>query len=158
MPPGSTASESTGSVTSTPRFASVRVARGWAHTRGALVERAWKKTVSSTCAGRRSPRGGSSGSIRTRPSSVSTARQPTFSPHSSCRAAQRRSPGATSVTAISERGPADKWLELEQQLSELDGGRVLGVHSAHDALDLRLHLVHELHRLEDAERLAGGND
>src|SRR5215211_5660407 len=45
-------------------------------------------------------------------------------------------------------------LEVEERLAVLDGLTVLDVNRADDALDLRLHLVHELHRLEDAERLA----
>src|SRR5262249_46613876 len=136
-----------GSVSSTPRLASDLEALSWAHTCGAFVERAWKKSVSRTCFGRRSPRGGSSGSIRTSPSSVSTARQPTSSCHSSCQAVQRRSPGATSKRGMSERRPTDERLELEQQLTELDGLGVLGVDAAYDSLDVRLHLVHELHGL-----------
>src|SRR5439155_6756603 len=104
-------------------------------------ERTCQCTVSRTCCGRRSPRGGSSGSIRTRPSSVSTARQPTSSFHSSCQAVHRRSPGATSVSCTSERGPADEGLELEEELTELDGLRVLGVHAGHDSFVLCLYLV-----------------
>ena len=46
-------------------------------------------------------------------------------------------------------------LEVEERLAELDGLAVLDVDLADDALDLRLDLVHQLHRLEDAERLAG---
>src|SRR5207253_8154843 len=49
-------------------------------------------------------------------------------------------------------------LELEEQLAELHRLRVLRIDRAHDALDVRLDLVHELHRLEDAERLAGRHD
>src|SRR5918911_2944361 len=55
-----------------------------------------------------------------------------------------------------ERPPVQR-LELEEELSVLHGLRVLGVDRADDPLDVRLHLVHELHRLEDAERLAGGD-
>src|SRR6476659_6944249 len=45
-------------------------------------------------------------------------------------------------------------LELEEELSVLDRLRVVDVDRAHDPLPLGLHLVHQLHRLEDAERLA----
>src|SRR3954447_6837215 len=44
-------------------------------------------------------------------------------------------------------------LELEQDVAELDRVGVLLVDRAHDAAVLALHLVHQLHRLEDAERL-----
>ena len=44
-------------------------------------------------------------------------------------------------------------LELEQQLPVLDRLGVLGVDPADDPLLLGLDLVHQLHRLEDAERL-----
>src|SRR4051794_32127478 len=46
-------------------------------------------------------------------------------------------------------------LEFEQELAVLDRLGVLDVNRAHDALRLGLELVHELHRLEDAERLTG---
>src|SRR3954453_20733341 len=52
-----------------------------------------------------------------------------------------------------ERTPYDG-LQLEEQLAELHRLRVLDVDRAHDPVDVRLHLVHELHRLEDAECLA----
>src|SRR5438067_13691785 len=55
-----------------------------------------------------------------------------------------------------EQAPVDR-LELEQQLAVLDGLRVADVDPPHDRLDLRLHLIHQLHRLQDAERLAGGD-
>src|SRR5207247_2117207 len=48
----------------------------------------------------------------------------------------------------------ERRLEVEERLAELDGLPVLDVDDANDALDLGLHLVHQLHRLEDAERLA----
>src|SRR4051794_2010644 len=51
-----------------------------------------------------------------------------------------------------ERAPVDR-LELEEELAVLDRRAVLRVDAPHDRLDLRLHLVHQLHRLEDAERL-----
>src|ERR1700749_3763347 len=54
--------------------------------------------------------------------------------------------------------PAGERLEGEQHLAELDGRRVLDVDRADDGLDVRLHLVHELHRLEDAQRLPGRHD
>src|SRR6266705_3598411 len=57
-----------------------------------------------------------------------------------------------------ERRPADERLELEEELPELDGLRVLGVDAAHDSLYVRLHFVHELHRLEDAQGLARRDD
>src|SRR6266545_489940 len=44
-------------------------------------------------------------------------------------------------------------LELEEELPVFDRLRVLRVNASHDALGLRLHLVHQLHGLEDAERL-----
>src|SRR5487761_1618872 len=49
----------------------------------------------STSAGERTSGGGSSGSMRTSPSGVSTATEPTSCRHSGCQADQRRSPGAT---------------------------------------------------------------
>src|SRR5207248_10373743 len=57
-----------------------------------------------------------------------------------------------------DRGPHGERLELEEELPELDGLRVLGVDGTHDSLDVRLHLVHELHRLEDAEGLSRRHD
>src|SRR5215217_161091 len=48
-------------------------------------------------------------------------------------------------------------LELEEHLPVLDRLGVLDAHAAHDRLDVRLHLVHQLHRLEDAKRLARGD-
>src|SRR5438034_5816371 len=53
--------------------------------------------------------------------------------------------------------PAVQRLELEQELAVLDGLGVADVDLAHDRLDLGLHLVHQLHRLEDAEGPAGGH-
>src|SRR5437764_3913378 len=44
-------------------------------------------------------------------------------------------------------------LELEQKLPEFHGRCILDVDRTDDPLDVRLHLVHQLHRLEDAERL-----
>src|SRR5919202_6250017 len=48
--------------------------------------------------------------------------------------------------------PAVQRLELEEQLPELDGLRVLRVNRPHASPHLGLDLVHQLHRLEDAER------
>ena len=45
-------------------------------------------------------------------------------------------------------------LELEEQLAELDGLAALDVDRLHPALLLGLELVEELHRLEQAQRLA----
>src|SRR5947209_3905498 len=56
------------------------------------------------------------------------------------------------------KGAACKRFELEQDLTELDGLRVLDADRADDALEIGLHLVHELHRLEDAERLPRTDD
>src|SRR5918993_1489536 len=53
-----------------------------------------------------------------------------------------------------ERPPQHR-LDLEQKLSELDWVAVGDVDLADDAVEVGLDLVHELHRLEDAERLAG---
>src|SRR5712691_305884 len=52
---------------------------------------------------------------------------------------------------------ADDRLELEQKLAELDRLGILDVDRADDALDVGLDLVHQLHRLEDAERLTRGD-
>src|SRR5438067_13935312 len=48
-------------------------------------------------------------------------------------------------------------LELEQQLPEFDGLRVLHVDRPDDPLAVGLDLVHEFHRLEDAQGLAGAD-
>src|SRR5215218_10979206 len=50
--------------------------------------------------------------------------------------------------------PPEHRLDLEQELSELDGIAVPDVDAADDAVEVGLDLVHQLHRLEDAERLA----
>src|SRR4051794_1379605 len=50
-----------------------------------------------------------------------------------------------------QRPPVDG-VQLEQELAEFDGLRVLDEDRAHDPVDVGLDLVHELHRLEDAER------
>src|SRR5438105_11785515 len=80
----------------------------------------------------------------------------------SCRTVQRQTVAWASVLSPSgsdrvER-PAGEWLEVEQRLPELDRLRVVDVDRAHDRLELGLDLVHQLHRLEDAERLALGDD
>src|SRR5438874_8919130 len=51
----------------------------------------------------------------------------------------------------------DDRLELEQELSELDGLGVLDVDRPDDPVDVRLHLVHQLHRFQDAQRLPGAD-
>src|SRR5215211_5555859 len=56
-----------------------------------------------------------------------------------------------------ERAPVEG-LELEEQLSVLDRLGVLDVDRPHRAGNVRLELVEQLHRLEDAERLAGFDD
>ena len=62
----------------------------------------------------------------------------------------------TRVNMEIRRGwPAVDRLELEQQLPVLDRLGVLDVDRPDDSLDLGLDLVHQLHRLEDAERLPG---
>src|SRR2546421_12965817 len=53
--------------------------------------------------------------------------------------------------------PAVDRLELEQQLTVLDRLGVLDVDLANDRLQVRLHLVHQLHRLENAQRLPRGD-
>src|SRR5437588_6727254 len=64
---------------------------------------------------------------------------------------KRRSIGSDGV----ERRDGRDRLELEEQLAELDGLGVAHVDRAHDAGRIGLDLVHELHRLENAERLSG---
>src|SRR5262245_45786393 len=59
---------------------------------------------------------------------------------------------------LQDRRTAVGELELEQELPVLDRLGVLRVDRADDARVLDLDLVHELHRLEDAERLAGHDD
>src|SRR4051812_12362461 len=49
-------------------------------------------------------------------------------------------------------------LELEEHLAELDRLRVVDVDLSHDRLEVGLHLVHQLHGLEDAERLPRTDD
>src|SRR5258707_15718075 len=57
-----------------------------------------------------------------------------------------------------ERRRAGERLEVEQHLSELDRLPVVDVDRAHDGLESGLDLVHQLHRLEDAERLSRCDD
>src|SRR5215469_11227775 len=57
-------------------------------------------------------------------------------------------------TRLDSQGPAVERLELEQQLAVLDGLRVGDVDPTDDRVDLRLDLVHQLHRLQDAQNLA----
>src|SRR5256885_12983214 len=77
---------------------------------------------------------------------------------SSCSARTTRtatSPRLATRTRLKRiEGPAVQGLQVEEKLAELDRLGVLDVDRADDALDVGLHLVHELHRLEDAERLA----
>src|SRR3954465_6305674 len=54
-----------------------------------------------------------------------------------------------------ERRRAGERLEIEQHLPELDRLAVVDVDRPDDGLEVGLDLVHALHRLEDAERLAG---
>src|SRR5579862_5299059 len=77
---------------------------------------------------------------------------------SSCNARITRtaiSPRFATRTRLNIERPAVQRFELEEQLAVFDGLRVPDVDRAHDALDLGLDLVHQLHRLEDAERLPG---
>src|SRR2546430_894572 len=46
------------------------------------------------------------------------------------------------------------WLDLEQRLAELHGVAVLREHGDDGAVDVGLDLVHQLHRLDDAQHLA----
>src|SRR6185312_3464464 len=76
-------------------------------------------------------------------------------------AAAARKEGVRGGTRGSPTSKAD-WptvdgLELEQQLAVLDRLAVLGVDPRDEALLLGLDLVHQLHRLEDAEGLAGAD-
>src|SRR3989442_8242330 len=80
---------------------------------------------------------------------------------SSCRARMTRT--ATSPRfAMSTREnklervqrPGDRGLEVEERLPELHGLAVLDMDRPDEAFDVGLHLVHQLHRLEDAEGLA----
>src|SRR5215216_9977 len=55
-----------------------------------------------------------------------------------------------------ERPPQHR-LDLEQKLAELDWVAVGDVNPPDDSVELSLDLVHQLHRFEDAERLAAGD-
>src|SRR5215210_3754391 len=55
-----------------------------------------------------------------------------------------------------ERAAEDR-LDLEQELAELDGVAVLDVNALDDSVEIGLDLVHQLHCLEDAQRLARGD-
>ena len=61
------------------------------------------------------------------------------------------------ITNGVERSAGER-LEVEEHLPELDRLRVVDVDLPHDRLEVGLHLVHQLHRLEDAERLPRGDD
>src|SRR5690242_14550860 len=65
------------------------------------------------------------------------------------------SPLLATRTRLNIEQAAVDGLEHEEQLAVLDGLSVLAVELPDDPSDLRLDLVHQLHRLEDAERLAG---
>src|SRR5579862_2924496 len=76
---------------------------------------------------------------------------------SSCSARITRtaiSPRFATRTRLNIERSAVQRLELEQELAVLDRLCVAHVDLADDALDLGLDLVHQLHRLENAERLA----
>src|SRR5215210_449052 len=64
---------------------------------------------------------------------------------------------ATRTRLNSIERPAQRRLDLEQQLAELHRVAVRRMHLPHDAVELGLDLVHQFHRLEDAERLPGGD-
>src|SRR5262249_53744132 len=70
--------------------------------------------------------------------------------------ARPRTPPATPPLQCVERSAHDRF-ELEEELAELDRLRVLDQDRADDAVDVGLHLVHQLHRLENAQRLAGAD-
>src|SRR5579862_78555 len=79
---------------------------------------------------------------------------------SSCSARITRtaiSPRFATRTRSNIERPAVQRLELEQQLAVLHGLGIANVDLADDAFDLRLDLVHQLHRLEDAEGLSRRN-
>src|SRR4029450_8113636 len=62
------------------------------------------------------------------------------------------------IAFLEDRDATVGELELEEQLAVLDRLRVLGVNRDDGPRLVDLHLVHELHRLEDAERLAGDDN
>src|SRR5918994_4584994 len=77
---------------------------------------------------------------------------------SSCRARITRtatSPRFAIKTRLNRiERPPEHGLDLEQELPELDGVAVRDVDLADHSLEVGLDLVHQLHGLEDAERLA----
>src|SRR5712691_11056363 len=87
----------------------------------------------------------------------------TASTPSSCSARITRtaiSPRFATKTLVNISGPLNRVerpavdpFELEEKLAVLDGLGVPDVDRAHDPLDFGLHFVHQLHRLENAERL-----
>src|SRR5471032_54756 len=87
----------------------------------------------------------------------------TASTPSSCNARITRtaiSPRLATRTRLNISGPLNRversavdGLELEEQLTVLDRVRVADVDLVHETHHLGLDLVHQLHRLEDAERL-----
>src|SRR5437588_9580292 len=85
-----------------------------------------------------------------------TATSPRFATSTRENIARRRPRTSLAMSQRVER-PADHGLELEEHLAEFHGLRVLDEDRTDDAVDVRLHLVHELHRLEDAERLPGSD-
>src|SRR5437588_7746992 len=81
----------------------------------------------------------------------------TASTSSSCSARITRtaiSPRLATRTRLNIERPAVQRFELEQELAVFDRLPVVRVNLAHDRLALGLDLVHQLHRLEDAERLS----
>src|SRR5438309_1938616 len=75
-------------------------------------------------------------------------------PAATARAARARAPPPRARARSHDRSARQR-LEVEQRLPELDRRCVLDVDRADDGLELGLYLVHELHRLENAERLPG---
>src|SRR5215207_10805588 len=67
-------------------------------------------------------------------------------------------PGATAARAVTgvRRDSAIR-VDAEQDLAVLHGVRVLHDDLAHHAAELRLDLIHDLHRLDDAENLPFGD-
>src|SRR5690349_9575343 len=61
--------------------------------------------------------------------------------------------GAPAAAGVGGAGLAIR-IDAEEHLAVLHRVRVLGQHVLHDAAELGLDLVHDLHRLDDAERLA----
>src|SRR6185437_3333445 len=73
------------------------------------------------------------------------------------------SPRLATRTRVNTLSTLEAWrtavdrVELEEQLAVLDRLSVLGVDPPNDPLLLGLDLVHQLHRLEDADGLAGAD-